>query len=154
MPEIVWQAVSDMKDIGELTPAEQQRLREEISESSLRMSRQMKERFTQRLDLQHLIEEISIQLYAKYFSDAELKDIITFYQSSTGKHATEIMPSLFAESIAMANQRMLPVVKDLMSEISSDETTKFQERVALILKSHHKTTTPQRKVRRPRPKSE
>ena|SRR5258707_10320957 len=154
MPEIVWQAVSEMKEIKELTPAEQQRLREEISESSLRMSHQMRERFTQRLDLPQLTEEISIQLYPKYFSDAELKDLITFYRSSTGKHAIEIMPNLFAESVAMANERMLPVVKEVMSEISSDETARFQEKVALIVKSHHKTTTPQRKSRQPRSKSE
>src|SRR5437016_10595549 len=36
MPEIIWQSLSDLKSITELTPAEQQHLRDEITDSVVR----------------------------------------------------------------------------------------------------------------------
>ncbi len=154
MPEIIWQAVSEMKEIKELTPAEQQHLRAEMSESAIRTSQRFRELLTQRVNFVQMTEEISSQLYAKYFSENELRDLVTFYKSSTGRRTMEIMPNLIGESMTKANERIMPVVKDLMNEISSDEKTRFQTEMVALVKSHHKTVTPQSKSRQRRPKAQ
>jgi len=154
MPEITWQALSEMKEIKELTPAEQQHLRDEISESAIRTSQRFRELLTQRVNFVQMTEEISSQLYAKYFSENELRDLVTFYKSSTGRRTLEIMPNLLSESMTKANERIMPVVKDLMNEISSDEKTRFQTEMVALVKSHHKTVTPQSKSRQRRPKAQ
>src|SRR5258708_4164028 len=154
MPEIIWQAVSEMKEIKELTPAEQQHLRAEMSESAIRTSQRFRELLTQRVNFVQMTEEISSQLYAKYFSENELRDLVTFYKSSTERRTMEIMLNPLAESMTKANERIMPVVKDLMNEISSDEKTRFQTEMVALVKSHHKTVTPQSKSRQRRPKAQ
>ena len=149
IPEIIWQAISDMKEITELSAAEQQLLKNEIKESSLRTSQRMRERFPQRIDFAQVTDEISVPLYAKYFSESELRDLITFYKSSTGKRAIETLPNIYAESMVMANERLSPALQELMSEISNEETTKFQQKVTTLVES--KATTQKGKGRRRKP---
>ncbi len=154
MPEIIWQALSETKETSELSPTERQHLRDEISESAIRTSQRFRELLAQRINFVQMTEEISSQLYAKYFSENELRDLVTFYKSSTGKRTMEIMPNLLGESMTKANERIMPVVKDLMNEISSDEKTRFQTEMVALVKSHHKTVTPQSKSRQRRPKAQ
>jgi uncharacterized protein len=153
VPETIWQALSEMKETRELNPTEQQHLRDEVRESATRTSQRFRELLAQRVNFVQMTEEISSVLYAKYFSENELRDLVAFYKSPTGKRTMEIMPNLIVESMIKANERITPVVKDLMSEISSDETTRFQTEVAALAKSHHKAATPRSKSRQTRPKA-
>ena len=153
VPEVVWASISNMQGFKELSQAEQQRLRDEMNESARSSSQRYREALTQRLNFAQLIEEISFPLYAKYFNDNELKDLIAFYKSSTGKHAVAVMPNLYADSMAKAEERMMPVIKDVMSEVSADEKTKFREKIASLVESHHKTSTPRSKNRHRRPRT-
>jgi uncharacterized protein len=154
MPEIIWQALSEMKETSELTPTEQQHLRDEISASAIRTSRRFRELLAQRINFVQMTEKISSVLYAKYFSENELRDLVAFYNSSTGRRTMEIMPNLVVESMTRANERIMPVVKDLMSEISSSETTRLQTEITALAKSHHKAATPRSKSRQTRPKAQ
>jgi len=149
MPEIIWRAVSGMSEIKELSAAEQQLLHDDIKEDSLRRSQRMRARLADRFDFVRLTEEVSIPLYAKYFSESELRDLIAFYKSPTGKRTIETMPNLYAESMAMANERLEPVLKEVIDEISTEETTKFQEKVTTLVKP--KAATQKGKGRRRKP---
>jgi hypothetical protein len=151
MPEMVWASLSEIEGIKELSQAEQQRLRDEMNESARRSSQRFREALIQRLNFAQLIEDISIPLYAKYFDDNELRDLIAFYKSPTGKHTMAVMSNLFADSMAKAQERMMPVIKDVMSEISADERARFREKIASLVESHHKTSTPRNKNRHRRP---
>jgi len=148
MPEIVWEGLSEITEITELSPAEQQRLREEITESAQRTSQRFRQLLMQRLDYAQMVGEISVSLYVKYFSEDELKDLIAFYKSTTGRHTLAIMPKLFAESMAKSQERVLPIIKDVMHEISSDEKMKFQKEIAAMVESHHRAAKPKSGTKR------
>ena len=151
MPSIIWQSISGMKQMKELTEAEQQHLRDEATETAMRSYQRFRDLFLKRINFAEMTNEISYSVYTKYFSENELRDLITFYQSSTGKHSLEIMPALIAESMAETQERMMPVMKDLMQEISSDESTKFQTEIVALAKSHHKVTTTRPRNRQTKP---
>lgn len=45
--------------------------------------------------------EVIIPLYDKYFTEAELKEMIKFYQTPVGKKTIQVMPQLLQESMAV-----------------------------------------------------
>lgn len=97
LPAIVWQAVSGMKELQNLTPKQREEIRLQVVSTSLRSGRRMYELLLQKIDFNKLIGDISLPLYDKYFTEAELRDLVTFQKSATGKKVVEVMPNLMVE---------------------------------------------------------
>ena len=95
-----------------------------------------------------IITDISMPLYAKYFSEAELRDLIAFYRSSTGTRMLEVTPNLFAESMAKSEQVLGPMLEDIIHDISGDETKKLQKEIATLVESHHGKAKPANRTKR------
>lgn len=142
--EVLDSLSNSMKD---LTDAEQQKLREDVTASLLKANQRFRELFMQRIDFDKLIEDISIPLYNKYFSEAELQDLITFNRSATGQRMKEVMPKLFAESMVRSEEVLGPTMRGIIKEISSDESSRFQKEIASIVESHHRTARPRSRSR-------
>jgi len=68
-----------------------------------------------------LIEQVSYPVYDKYFTEAELRDIIGFYKSSTGKKAIAMMPQILDDSMRLTNEILLPKMSSIMGEIIAEE---------------------------------
>src|SRR5713226_328007 len=139
--EMTWQALSQMKEMKELSETERQHLQDEIKKSADTAHKRFLELFNQR------IEDVSISVYGKYFNEKELKDLIEFYKSDTGKRSMELTPSLLAESMSQTSQRLAPVMEDIIRDLSSDATNKFRNEVAGLAKAHHGQTRPRQKRR-------
>jgi uncharacterized protein len=45
-----------------------------------------------------------IPLYSKYFTSAEIKELLTFYQSDTGKKIIEVLPKVTAEAMIIGQK--------------------------------------------------
>jgi len=56
------------------------------------------------------------EIYARYFSQAEMRDIIAFYRTPTGTKLMQEVPSLVAEMFAIALPGMPAVVSDTHEE--------------------------------------
>jgi uncharacterized protein len=139
MPEIQWQAIASMEELKRLTPAQQQEVRARVKESSMRLSKRIKELFVQRIDMKQLVEDISYTVYDKHFTEAELKDLVTFYGSATGKKVIAEMPALFAESIAKAGELIAPKVKEIVEETQKEQVNELTREVELLLKTMPRT---------------
>ncbi len=64
-----------------------------------------------------------VTLYTSNFSEAEIKDLIAFYQSPLGKKVLEKMPTLTAQSAQLAQARLegaVPEVNKLLQDMSSE----------------------------------
>jgi hypothetical protein len=62
-----------------------------------------------------------VKLYMANFSEAELKELITFYRSSLGKKMMEKMPALGAQSAQISQKRLetaVPEVNKLLAEMT------------------------------------
>lgn len=147
IPEIVMGGISD--SLAKLTKQEQEELRVKITQSALETSRRFRDAFSKKLDFAKL-EEITAAVYTKYFSEAEISDLIAFYKSNGGQRMLEIMPQMLAESMARSQELMMPIMKDLMHDMSTEETQKFEKEVRAIVESHHRDKRPGATKRRPR----
>lgn len=47
-------------------------------------------------------KEMTIEIYDRYYTTAEIRDMINFYESQTGKKVIKTMPSLMQETMAVS----------------------------------------------------
>ncbi|MBF7729455.1 DUF2059 domain-containing protein [Pseudomonas sp. N040] len=73
------------------------------------------------------LEPEMVKLYTGGFSEAELKELIAFYQSPLGQKVLKQMPALFSESMKMTQTRLEPVVpqvNQLLEQMSKELAAK------------------------------
>jgi len=73
-----------------------------------------------KLDLMKAFHEEQIRLYAKYFDEKELTDLVNFYSSPTGKKVVDVLPNLLRESMQMASEKLGPQFARLAEEVKQD----------------------------------
>ena len=59
--------------------------------------------------------DLVIPVYDKYYSDADIKALIKFYQLDIGKKTIKVMPSLIGESMKIGQawgQKLGPVIEE------------------------------------------
>ena len=121
MPKILLQSASQDPKYSRMSSQEKAALKKYIEEASVRISNRFRELAPQRLNFAETIEQISYPLYDKFFTEGELKDLITFYNSTTGKKSIKVMPQLMGESMQRYSEIAMPKILKLMSEISEEE---------------------------------
>ena len=152
LPDMIWQAVSGMKELQSLTPEQREDVRLKVVSSSLRSGRRMYELIIEKIDFNKVLEEISVPLYDKYFTEIELRDLVAFYKSPTGKKVIEVMPNLMAESMARATDIIVPKVSELMSQIQAEETQVVTKEIQATVKTKEKPAKPARRTPQRRPR--
>jgi hypothetical protein len=117
-PDLISDAISKRED---LTPKQREELRQKMSERNARVAKRYKELFAQRVNLGQVMEDISLDLYGKYFTESELQDMIAFYKSPTGRKTIELIPRLLDDSMTKAAEVLLPRIRQLAKEVMDEE---------------------------------
>lgn len=114
-PQLVGQLMPEIRESGD-----QEALRQKLLDSRARFSKRFRELYMQRIDFGQVVKQIYIPLYDKHFSEQELKDLIGFYRSASGKKALAVMPDLLRESMQRSsevlNPQIMQIVRDIMQE--------------------------------------
>jgi len=77
--------------------------------------------FQSRISFQDIAEDVYYPLYAKNFSEAQLQDMIDFYNTPTGQHTIAVMPQLVQDSMALTQQRIMPTMIEVLREVMAEE---------------------------------
>lgn len=152
MPEVIWQAVSGMKEIKSLSPAQREELRLKVVSSSIRSGRRMYELLQEKVDFNKLIEDISLPLYDKYFTEGELRDIVVFNKSPTGRKVIQAMPILVTESMKRTADTVVPRVIEIMAQMQQEETERIEKEIQATVKIKEEPAKPARRTPQRRPK--
>lgn len=94
-----------------------------------------------------VIEDVSVDLYDKYFTEDEIKDLIVFYKSHTGKKTTEVLPKMFGESMTNTMDAVKPKVLEIVAQLVNEETARVKKELE-TKKSPAARTSPQSRRRR------
>lgn len=149
MPDLVKESVANNAEFQRLTDEQREELRKKLVENSNRTSKRVKELFEERIDFSKIVEEISYELYDKYYTEDELKDLVGFYRTSTGKKTIAVMPTMFSESMTMTMERIKPQMSEIMTTLTKEES----ERVSKELETFKTKQPVNRKPVRRRRKS-
>jgi uncharacterized protein len=102
-------------------PAEKKRLEAEMDESAQRILTRLRAEFPKRINLGEILEIVTLEVYDKFFTEAELKDLIAFYKTPTGQKFIKILPQISAEMLPRIGQLMDPAATLLATELLGDE---------------------------------
>jgi hypothetical protein len=142
LPQLIWQAVSGMKELKSLTPEQREEVRLKVLSSSLGPGRRMYELVQAKIDFHKLIEDISLPLHDKYFTESELRDLVTFYKSPTGRKVVEVMPNLLTESVSQSVAAIMPKFTEITIQIQEEETQRMEKEIQASVKTKEKSTKP------------
>lgn len=104
-----------------VSPVEKKRLEAEMDESAQRILTRLRAEFPKRINLDEILETVMLEVYDKFFTEAEMKDLIAFYKTPTGQKSIKILPQFSAEMLPRVGQLMDPAVTLLATELLAEE---------------------------------
>jgi len=81
----------------------------------------MKELFDKNIDMAGVLDSVAYNVYNKYFTTDELKDIIAWYKTATGKKTLHVMPDLMKESMNETRILMTPKIEKSIVQLVQEE---------------------------------
>jgi len=109
--------VSDDPSFKHLSPAKRKAF---LDEQKWAMKRTA-ELYAKEVDFKALITDQMLKLYDKYYTAAEIQDLITFYKSPTGQKSIDIMPKLMTESMQSTMQTLMPKMQSIIKQVTAEE---------------------------------
>ncbi|MFN2494045.1 MAG: DUF2059 domain-containing protein [Pyrinomonadaceae bacterium] len=131
VPDVVWQSLTGIKEVQELSANQQESLRKKLVDDSNRMNKRMRDLLVERIDLARLMEKLSYDLYDRYFTEAELKDLIAFYRSSTGRKTIQVGPNMFTELFASAMETISPKLIEITTILANEEADRVRKELQM-----------------------
>ena len=105
-----------------LTATQKADLQKSMPEMAARMSKRFQEELNRELDFAKVVEEVNYPLLDKFFTVAELKDLIAFYKSPTGQKAISLQPQIYTEATTRLNAVLIPAMQKVMKKVTDEET--------------------------------
>jgi len=113
--------LSELPEMADLKSRERDQAQKTIAETSTRMLRRFKELMPERINFAEVMEQMFYPIYDRFFSEDELKDLVAFYKSPTGRKSIEVMPQLMQDAVQRSNQALNAKVMDLVMEVIQEE---------------------------------
>ena len=114
----------------DLSPRQKENLKSKSIASYKAFSENFREHLAKDIDYKKYIDDAIHPLYDKFYTESELRDLVTFYSSSTGQKVLTSMPELLVESMKSAKEKLLPQVLKIVDQVLDDEYTKAGVKIA------------------------
>lgn len=113
----------------DLTPAERKSLEEAFTAGQTESSKRYQEKFAQKLDLNTMIQEISLTVYDKHYTLEEIRDLIAFYKTPTGQKSLRLMNPIMSDSMQAMQEKLLPKIPTIIKEIEEEIRKEAEEKI-------------------------
>jgi uncharacterized protein len=108
-----------------LAPAERNSMEAEVPVSAQRIANRIRAELPKRINLGGLTEKVGLEIYDKHFTEADVKDLIAFYKTSTAQKFIRLTPQLTAGMLQGIKNLMDPELEKLIIESFAAEQNKF-----------------------------
>jgi hypothetical protein len=113
----------------ELNTAQKQVLRKSASESYDRLDKELKIFLNDREKITKISETAVFQVYDQAFSEAELKELISFYTTAAGQKALQFLPTLSAQVQKSFQSMLIPKVQEFITPKIKVETDLLKQQI-------------------------
>ncbi|MBX9938973.1 MAG: DUF2059 domain-containing protein [Candidatus Obscuribacterales bacterium] len=128
-PQII-DAMLSQRAPKDISPEKLAQLKKAMIDTRLLAMRRTNELLLESIDMNSLCERIYTEIYDKYFTEAQLKDLIAFYKSSTGKRYTEVQGQIATEAIQLTNRELESKLVDVSKKVMQELEQKAREGAA------------------------
>lgn len=105
----------------ELSPGDKSAAKKMTVEITQRIMKRTREFFAKEIDLDQMIDDIVVPIYDKHFSEAELRELIAFYKTTTGRKTIELMPELMMASMTSFSEKLTPKLQEFFKKMAEEE---------------------------------
>jgi hypothetical protein len=112
-----------------LSPGEREEFNLKMRESMARANKRFRQLFSEKVNFAQLVDNISYSIYDKYFTEDELRDLVTFYQTPTGRKTIEVLPQLFTDSMTKTSEVLIPKMQQIVDEVLAEEKARLDKEV-------------------------
>jgi hypothetical protein len=129
---VLWSVVAEDKDLND---AQKQNLAKYVDDATARVEKKLREFLNDQTQMAKLSEEVIFRIYDSTFNENELKEIIAFYRTSTGRKANEFLRGLSSRvqaEMAPLLQKEVQRILDPNLEAAKDE---LREQIKAVKKS-------------------
>ncbi len=77
-----------------------------------------------RVDVSAALAEPAIRIYAKYYTERELADLVAFYRTPTGRKSIKVLPAIVRESAEASAKSLGPLLEEAASRASDRQSLK------------------------------
>lgn len=113
--------ISETPEMADLINREREQAQKTIVETSGRVLRRFKELMPDRINFAEVMEQMFYPIYDRFFTEEELKDLVAFYKSPTGRKSIEVMPQLMQDAVQRSNKALNAKVMALLTEVMQEE---------------------------------
>lgn len=72
------------------------------------------------IDFGGLLHDSYVRIYAKYFTEQEIVDLVAFYDSATGKKTLEVLPQLMQDGMKAGVDNLTPKINEIMLAVQEE----------------------------------
>lgn len=112
-----------------LTAADRAMIKDLTTESINRMMAKSKEFFAEKLDFDKMVENVFTPVYAKHFTDEDLRAMIAFYRTPTGQKTIKELPQIMSELGISISKTIMPEYMEFMNATIEAEKTAIKQKL-------------------------
>ena len=107
--------------LPDLTPQEREKMIREITADNTRVLKRSRELMTEKINWAQLMDELMYPIMDKYYTEEDLKTLIAFYKSPTGRKVLETMPQMMTDIMLRSMEIMKPKIDEISKQILEEE---------------------------------
>jgi len=105
-------------DIAKIQP---EKWNELINAASVRICDKIQKSIKEKINLAQITEDVSFNLYNKYFTEKELQEIVDFYRTPTGVKTLSVLPQMKADSMKAVGESTNKLIIEVCIETVKEE---------------------------------
>jgi hypothetical protein len=109
-----------------LLPDEEKSLQYEADEAADRILARVLAEFPKRVNFVEIFDRIGVEIYAKHFSEEEIKELIVLYKSPAAQKLLRLLPQITAEVFPKVQEWIMPTFTQVMEEAFAEEKKKIK----------------------------
>ena len=121
------QLLSLVEQDKSLTALQKQELRQMTAENAQSINKRFIAAFKQRFDIGQLTEQSTVLTFDKFFTENELRELITFYRTPTGQKVLSVLPKLYADVTTHFAEKHGIKIRDFINETMEAELTHLKQ---------------------------
>jgi uncharacterized protein len=119
--------LTDLSDTQkDLTLEQRARIKSEATRSFTHFSARFRERMGTIFSSPEFYEKVYYPAYAKFYSEAELQDLIAFYKSPTGQKLLQVQPEFTADVMARTYEVIGTKIQQMTQELLREELERIK----------------------------
>jgi hypothetical protein len=122
------------KKMENATPEQQTKFRELFQKAMESYTQKMKKKAAEVMPLNDLINNIYYPVLAQHFTEAEVQEMIKFYESPVGQKYISTAPTIMQETSVLINQKYMPELKKISAKVADEEMKKIKPELEKLQK--------------------